>query len=359
MMLPKLRATSIMPRLVNRDYDTLASEQGDTVQVRLPPTIATNAVTPGATPPATADTTLTTTPVALDQWTEAPFYMTDKDMVEVVDGAIPDCADSAMVALVEAIDTYILAQMNEGAGVATGTAAVAPFATTALALTPNKLLNDHKVARTNRHVVFDAAAELNALSLNAFSDSQFTGDVTAMIDGAFTGNRRIGSQWWLDQNVASHVAGAGAGYLTNGETSVGATSITVDTGTGALKAGDVITFAADTVNKYVVSADYAGGAGTITINSPGIKVTIPDNNAMTVVGDHVANVAFAKESMVFASRPFQSSSAAIASQVISDPISGLALRLEVTREHKRDRWSIDALYGGKVVRPDGVVKVLG
>ena len=39
--------------------------------------------------------------------------------------------------------------------------------------------------------------------------------------------------------------------------------------------------------------------------------------------------------------------------------SGLSLRLEVTREHKRDRWSIDALYGTKVVRPEGVIKIIG
>ena len=68
---------------------------------------------------------------------------------------------------------------------------------------------------------------------------------------------------------------------------------------------------------------------------------------------------FARDAIVFVSRPFQASNAAIASQTISDPISGLSLRLEVTREHKRDRWSIDALYGTKVVRPEGVIKIIG
>ena len=356
-MLPKLRATSIAPRLVNRDFDSLAAQQGSTINVPLPPTIATNAVTASATPPATADTILATAPVALDQWVEAPFYMTDKDMMEVVNGGVPACAESAMSALVDTIDAFILTKLGQGAGAATGTAATAPFATTALALTPGKLLNDHRVSRQNRHVVMDAAAELNLLSLEAFSNSQFTGDVTAMIDGAFQGNRRVGSQWWLDQNVATHTAGTGTGYQTNGALSVGDTTITADTGSGTIIVGDVISFAGDTTNKYVVSE--ALGGGSFVINAPGIKVAIADNNAITVNASHVSNVAFARESMVFASRPFQASSAAIASRVMADPVSGLALRLEVNREHKRDRWSLDALYGGSVVRPEGVIKILG
>jgi hypothetical protein len=357
MMLPKLRANSIMPRLVNRDFDSLAAQQGSTINVPLPPTIATNAVTAAATPPSTADTVLSTAPVALDQWVEAPFYMTDKDMLEVVNGAIPACAESAMSALVDTIDAFILTKLSQGAGAATGTAGTSPFATTALALTPGKLLNDHRVSRQNRHVVMDAAAELNLLSLEAFSNSQFTGDVTAMIDGAFQGNRRVGSQWWLDQNVASHVKGTGASYQLAAAVAVGDTTITVDTGSGTILPGDVITFAADTVNKYVVATALSGGS--LTINAPGIKVAVADNNVITVTANHVANVAFARESMVFASRPFQASSAAIASRVMADPISGLSLRLEVNREHKRDRWSLDALYGGSVVRPEGVIKILG
>ena len=42
-----------------------------------------------------------------------------------------------------------------------------------------------------------------------------------------------------------------------------------------------------------------------------------------------------------------------------DPISGLSLRVEVTREFKQTRVSYDILYGGALVRPQLAALILG
>ncbi len=42
-----------------------------------------------------------------------------------------------------------------------------------------------------------------------------------------------------------------------------------------------------------------------------------------------------------------------------DPVSGLILRLQVTRQYMQTVWTFDMLYGGRTIRHDGVARILG
>ena len=44
---------------------------------------------------------------------------------------------------------------------------------------------------------------------------------------------------------------------------------------------------------------------------------------------------------------------------VSDPETGLSLRLEVTRQYKQTMWKSDILWGVKLVRPELVVAIHG
>jgi hypothetical protein len=354
-MLPKLRANSIMPRLVNRDFDTLAAQPGSSIDVPIPPTITTAAVTAANTPPATADMTLSTVNVPLSSWNEAPFYMTDKDMLEVQQDKLPGVVEAALASIVSTIDADILTAADAGCGLADdqGTGI---FAAIGDVIEPGTLLNRNKVARAARSCVFDSTAEAALLALTQFTSADYQTSFP-METGMVGPEPKLGMQWWMDQNVQTHTCGTGNGYLVNASEGyvIGDKVITVDTGTGTMLAGDVVT-----IGSYNYGVASLSGT-TLTLNQ-GLLATVANNATITLIdrtSTHTANIAMARDAIVFCSRPFQSSNSAIASQTISDPVSGLSLRLEVTREHKRDRWSIDCLYGTKVVRPEGVIKIIG
>lgn len=344
-----------MPRLVNRDFDTLAAQPGSSIDVPIPPTITTSAVTAANTPPATADITLSSVNVPLSNWNEAPFYMTDKDLLEVQQDKLPGVVESALASIVAKIDTDILVAADQGCGLADDQG-TAPFANIGNALKAGELLNQNKVARTARSCIFDPAAESALLSLEQFTSADY--QTSFPIQTGMVGPEpKLGMQWWMDQNVATHTCGTSSAKAVNNGAGypIGTKVLTVDGGSGTMLAGDVVTIG--NFNYGVASLV----STTLTLNQ-GLMEAVADDAAITLIdasSTHTANIAMARDALVFCSRPFQASNSAIASQTISDPISGLSLRLEVTREHKRDRWSIDALYGTKVVRPEGVIKIIG
>ncbi len=284
--------------------------------------------------------------------------MTDKDLMEVEADKLPGVVDSALASIVEKIDQDILTATMDGHGLADDQA-TSVFNAIADVTAPQKLLNKNKVARGDRFCVFDTDAEANLLALEQFTSGDYvtgfpfeSGDVGLQ--------QKMGMAWVMSQNVQSHTAGsANANYDLNGAASIGDKTITVDTGSGTILAGDTLTIGNF---NYGVASSVGGATVTSVTLNQGLLEDIADGADIALIstgGTNVGNVAFHRDAVVFVSRPFQASNAAIASQTISDPISGLSLRLEVTREYKRDRWSIDALYGTKVVRPEGVVKVIG
>ena len=357
LMLPKLRAHSVMPRLVNRDFDTLGAQPGSSIDVPIPPSITTAAVTADKTPPTTSDITLSTVNVPLSSWNEAAFYMTDKDLMEVEADKLPGVVDSALASIVEKIDQDILEATMNGHGLADDQGG-SVFDAIADVIVPQKLLNKNKVPRGDRFCVFDTDAEANLLAREQFTSGDYvtgfpfeSGDVGLQ--------QKMGMAWVMSQNVQSHTTGTDDGaFVTTGAKAIGDKTLTLGTGTGTILAGDTVAIGN---YKYGVASG-TSGAGDITLNQGLLEAVGSGDTVQTIDrggNANVGNVAFHRDSVVFVSRPFQASNAAIASQTISDPISGLSLRLEVTREYKRDRWSIDALYGTKVVRPEGVVKVIG
>ena len=358
MGLMALRGSTVMPRLVNSDYDSLFAAKGDVVNVPVPSAIAAQAVVPAATPQSAPNIAPTSVPITLDQWYEAPFYLTDKDFKTAMDGTIPMQASEAIKALASNVNQFIFSQYVY-IGQSIGTAGTTPFAALTDATNARKILNVALAPTGDRRMVLDPSAEAAALNLAAFRDVSQSTDAGLITEGNI--GRKLGFDWWGDQEVPTHTIGtADSAYVVNGAHAIGATEVTVSTGTGTFTAGDLILIAGDT-RTYSVNTLFAGGAGDISI-SPALRVALSGAETVTELAvSSVQNLAFHRDCIAFASRPLLDVEAPTGNIIVqaTDSVSGLSLRLEVSREHKRTRFSYDLLYGGAVVRPDLGVRVLG
>ena len=358
-----LRQNAIMPRLVNTEYEKEAKEKGSTVDVPIPSAVAAQAVTNNYIPPDDDGISPTRVQISLDKWYEAPFYMSDKDMLDSLKGVIPMQASEAIKSLGNQVDQDILATYAGIYGFA-GAAGVTPFATSVKEATEaRKVLNNQLTPMGDRRMVIDPDAEANALGLRAFQDYNFTGSFEDIKAGKLT--PKLGFNWFLDQNIPSHTRGkANAAYVINGaHATLGVEALTVKTGAGLALEGDIFTIAGDS-QTYVVTADMT--AVTAIAMAPGLKVALTGDEAITWKGTidavYPQNLSFHRDAFAFASRPLLDIAANQLGSIISaitDPISGISLRLEVTRQYKRTRFSYDILYGVKLVRPQLACRIWG
>lgn len=360
-----LREMAVMPRLVNRDYDSMAADYGATIDVPIPSAIAVQNVAPDKVPPTTANIAPTSVPIPLDRWKEAPFYLTDKDELEAISGTIPMQASEAVKAIGNEVDQYLLGLGAKFYGYH-GTAGTTPFGTPGIADATGirKVLNKQLAPGNPRHVVMDPDAEAAALGLEQFGNAQFSGNIQAILEGEL--NRKLGFQWWMDQNVGTHTAGTLTGSIVTGAAAaLGAKTVQLDTDGGeaiALKEGDIVVFS-NHAQTYVVTADLTVGAssnGNVTFE-PGLQTALSGGETISVKGSHALNIAFHRDAIAFATRPLTQDTEQLGAitQSAVDPVSGIALRLEVTREHKRKRFSYDILYGAAVVRRELGARLAG
>ena len=370
--LPTLREQAIMPRLSLNSFDANDNrDRGSTIDVPIPTAIAARDVTAAVTHATNQDTAADKVQVVLSQWKEASFHLSDKDTEEVMAGFVPMQAQEAVKAVANALDSYILGKYT-GIYSYGGTGGTTPFATNLSAFRDaRKWLNKNLAPMTDRRVVLDADAEANAVVLEQFLAADRRGDQGGIIEGQI--GRKLGANWFLDQNIPTHTAGTwaitGVGYTEVKATGTIGTSTLVIQGNsstttngGNLVTGDV--FSVDGYD-YVITATASVAVGaqkTLSITfSPVLQTTVAAAATVTIQGTHVVNLAFHRDAFAFASRPLSRSQmdGAANFMTFADPISGVAIRLEVSRQYKQWTWSYDILYGAVLARASQAARILG
>ena len=98
------------------------------------------------------------------------------------------------------------------------------------------------------------------------------------------------------------------------------------------------------------------------LNNPGLRVAVPDNNAITIGDSYTANLAFHRSAIELGIRPIAvpaGGDAATDMMTVQDPHSGLVYTIAVYKGYKKTMIEIGALYGIKAWKPDHIATLLG
>lgn len=321
--------------------------------------------TPSMTIPEGTDQTVDNKTMTLDTPAAVQIPWTGEEIKHARNGAgfetiYGDQIKQAFRAIVNQIEASLALTAKRGASRAFGAAGTTPFASNFNDLAQlRKILTDNGMPFDNQvSVLMDTTAGANLRSLAQLQKANEAGGTELLRQGTMLD--LLGFMLKESAGISAHTIGTGTGYLLNGALAVGGTSVTVDTGAGTILPGDIVTFAGTTAHKYVVNTALA--TNVFTIGSPGSRVAEADNDAVTVGGAYVPNIALHRSSVELAMRPMaqpDGGDAAVDAMVVQDPWSGLVFEIRAYKGYKKAMFDVSCVYGSKAWKSDHIAALLG
>ncbi|MFQ6309918.1 P22 phage major capsid protein family protein [Lysobacter capsici] len=353
-------------------------KKGDTVRIKVPPVpvVFDGAVfANGGSAPLTQETEVSLT---LDTQKHVALTFGAKEKLLELSEFKERFLKPAMNSLSAIVNADLLTRMKNQTPNVVGTWGATP-STRAVYRSAASSLDRFLAPNDNRSLHFssdanDGLAEANATLFHSKSEIEAEFDKNAV--GMFAE-----FEFYKQQSIPVHTNGAGTGYLVNGASQVGGV-LAVDTGTGAIPKGSTIVIAGvNAVNpltgestgkprSFVVTADYAGGAGNVSIAPAIVQNTATqrgnvtalaaDNAAITIFGTASSaarqNIGFHRDAFAAAFAPLP----VLAScEGYTASIKGISVRVMTFGDGYNDKENtrIDVLYGEKEVRPDHSVRI--
>lgn len=321
-------------------------------------------ITPAMSIPSIANQTIGNKTVSITKSRAFPFSWSGEEQYSMNTGPgylsiRQNQIAQALRAAVNEIETDLGAAMRKAASRAYGTAGTTPFASDLAASAQlNKILVDNGGTGGEKQLVLNttAGAALRTLLNNPLAaNASVANDVTrqgVLIDTNGFAHRE-------SAQLGLVTKGTGASYQLSAAAAVGDTTISVDTGSGTILAGDVVTFAGDTT-KYVVTTALSGGS--FTIAAPGLLAAVADNTAVTVGNNFTPSVGFLRHAGILATRlpalPAEGD-LAIMRETIIDPRTGLAFELAVYPGYRMVTFHLSIAWGVAAIKPEHIALLLG
>lgn len=329
------------------------------------PTLNTS-YTPAMSIPSADDQTVTAQTMTIGQVANVRIPLRGEDLRQLDNTAggqrvIDDMIAQALRKVVNTIEAYVGTIVYKGASRAVGTAGTTPFA------------SNHNTINSVRQILVDNGCPLDDVSLVINSSAGVNlRNLSHLYKVNEAGTDELARQGILldisgikireSAGVASHTKGTGSGYLINNASGevVGETVLTLDTGSGTIVAGDILTHASDSTNKYVVASALA--SNDVTIAKPGLLIAAANNDAVTVGNNYTANVAFHRNAVELVVRPPAmpyGGDAAVDRMTVVDDKSGLVFDFALYKGYGMNSLEVTCFYDAKVWKSEFVATLLG
>ena len=356
---------------VNRQYDSSFAKSGakigDSLKIRLPNQYS---VRSGATLSA-QDTTEASMTLQVATQKGVDLNFTSADLTMSLDDFSTRIIEPAMSVLAAAIESDALSMRKDVYQQVNNTGGAITFSKV---LEGRKKLVDSLAPAGVWNALLNTTDGVNLVDAlkGLFQDSKEV--ATQYREGKM--GRGAGFDFMESTHLSAQTRGSGnANYLVNDTVASGDNIVTVDTGTGTIKKGEVITFAgvnsvhpetkADSgvLQQFVVTADYAGGAGDLSVSpafistgpSQNVSALPADNAAITIAGTASTNYG---QSLLFHPDAFAFATADLVMPSGTDfarreVLDGISMRVVRQYDINSDRFPtrIDVLYGFKTIRP--------
>lgn len=347
---------------VSANFDDKGVAVGDTVNVPVAPSRTPKDYVPAMTTSAGDDATAANVPVQITANKFVDWHITGEQQRSLENGGtdgewVRQMIAQGMRALRNLAETAAVQAIKSGASRAVGTAGTNPFASDInIIADARKVLFDNGAPMADLQLCIDSTAGTSARKLGIIQQAYQAGSDAERRSGDLL--RQFGFAVRESAGITTHTKGTGASYVTSGSTAAGVQDIALVSGTGTVLAGDVVTFAADSANKYVVNNGVAA-PGTISLGRPGARTTIATANAMTIGNSYTPNLAFERSSVVAVMRPPIIPASPLITQTLISDDKGMTYLLVQVVGDGMVTWRLHLCWGFKVVNSAHVAIVMG
>lgn len=353
---------------VLRDSSAESVAVNQDVVIPIVPAASAVSITPGASAPDTGGVAHSNTTMTITKSKMVPVMWSGEEQLGLrSSGLTPSIQQQRFQQAFRTLANEVeadLAALYVSASRAYGTAGTAPFGTAADlsdSAQTIRILEENGAMMADVHGVLGAGAIANLRGKQSVLFKANEAGTDDLLRRGVIGDIH-GVQIHNSSQVKTPTVGTGASYTTNAAGyAVGATEITLITGSGTVLAGDIVTFAGDS-NKYVVKTGVAA-AGVITLAEPGLKVAMSAaTKAMTIVGAAERSMFFPRSAVALLTRnPAMPDGGDMADDVTSivDPVSGIAFQVALYRQYRQIHLEIGLAWGVKAIKSAHMALLLG